>query len=485
MSVLLPAPSELHLPYPSWRPGQREAIETALKLQPGDTFFLEAPTGFGKSAVPAAVAALGRRVTVMVKTRDLQQQYADTLGAKILWGASHYVCSNPAAAQAFIDRWHRLPTAEECRVLLRARCPACPYRQAVLEAQQASLRVLNYHYAFFAPRLQADIFCLDEAHNVEGLLRELVHFRLRRPPPGMAFPRSLEDAPAFLLQVAEYYQRQQPESPQEACMLARRATRARLVAYGLESGDWYVRIDPTFEARPVSVVGLFRLLVPAGKPAIFMSATLGSPQVQARTLGVPCTYSMSTPSIFPEHNRPVFFYSSAPALSVHSTYADFSRQAEYIRRIAAFHRGQRGVILTASWSHARALAQLLREYPIYLPDQDAPRPQQVRRFLDSPAGTIAISPSFWEGLDLRDERCRFIIIAKVPFLSLGDPVVRRIIHRPGGRDWYDCQAAIKVVQGLGRGVRHPEDYCHGYILDANWRRVARHTPGWLKVIEVD
>jgi len=107
---------------------------------------------------------------------------------------------------------------------------------------------------------------------------------------------------------------------------------------------------------------------------------------------------------------------------------------------------------------------------------------QVEQFRKVP-DRVVIAPSWREGLDFPDEDARFCIVAKVPFLSLGDPVVSLKLRREGGQRWYSWKAAMAVVQAAGRIVRHEADYGTTYILDANWKRVGKQAPAWFDVQE--
>ena len=82
-----------------------------------------------------------------------------------------------------------------------------------------------------------------------------------------------------------------------------------------------------------------------------------------------------------------------------------------------------------------------------------------------------LSPSFTRGVDLPDDKCRCIIIAKVPFPYLGDPQIAKRVKEPNGNWWYSLQAVQAMIQMTGRGVRHEKDYCTTYILDKQFSRL--------------
>jgi Rad3-related DNA helicase len=80
------------------------------------------------------------------------------------------------------------------------------------------------------------------------------------------------------------------------------------------------------------------------------------------------------------------------------------------------------------------------------------------------SNTILVGPTLAEGIDLPGDECRFIIIMKVPYPSLGDRYVKeKIKFYPL---WYNSTTSNEIIQGIGRGVRYDGDWCVTYIFDA-------------------
>ena len=74
-----------------------------------------------------------------------------------------------------------------------------------------------------------------------------------------------------------------------------------------------------------------------------------------------------------------------------------------------------------------------------------------------------------EGVDLKDAMSRFQIIAKIPFPSLADPVVKKRMTIRSG--WYDWVTLLSLIQSHGRSIRSSEDFARTYMLDSNFRRL--------------
>lgn len=86
---------------------------------------------------------------------------------------------------------------------------------------------------------------------------------------------------------------------------------------------------------------------------------------------------------------------------------------------------------------------------------------------------VIMGPSLNEGIDLPGELCTFIIIAKVPYLSLGDKYVSTKMKL--FKKWYNSVAVTNIIQGIGRGNRFKDDWCSVYIFDGCFKRLYSYT----------
>ena len=507
-------PGDYGLPYDSWRPHQKEICEKALNLEPGGVLLCQSPTGTGKSGIPALVSHFRPGTTVLLATTDLQAQYQSTLSMfKSVWGQGRLpnVCVHPEHVATFEAIYGTKPFRSECKYRKPSECEysgACPYEIAKAECISSRARVLNFHYANFARwwrgilNEEADLF-IDECHRLPTVLSSLVAVEMGKRTRdwfGLPdFPLALGGAPVMLKRAAQWASKCEavllPLTSAKDIKLQRSAKnwRTNLGALAATLGDageaeWYIESRPgeKFFARPV-VPGPYssRLLDYHARSTVLISATIGDTEgaaVLARELAIKDYEFVTYPHVFPPETRPVFFYKDAPRLSYHSTPEDYTKQLEMIVRVLKEHAGQKGIIHTASWKHAETIAKGLSragmDERVFVPRGD--RATSIRQFKGSENGTVVISPSWGEGLDFPDDECRFTVIAKVPFLSFSDPVVRLRVKRRGGRQWLDWNAALSIVQAAGRGTRHEEDYSVTHILDGNWTRVAKRAPDWFE-----
>ena len=139
-------------------------------------------------------------------------------------------------------------------------------------------------------------------------------------------------------------------------------------------------------------------------------------------------------------------------------------------------RGGAFILFTSHRALARA-AQLVRErwaaeapYNLYV-QGEAPREHLLKQFREDGYGVLLGTTSFWEGVDVKGEALRLVVIEKLPFASPDDPLVKaRIDHLQATganafRDYQLPEAALALKQGVGRLIRSEEDFGAVVICD--------------------
>ena len=95
----------------------------------------------------------------------------------------------------------------------------------------------------------------------------------------------------------------------------------------------------------------------------------------------------------------------------------------------------------------------------------------VRDFRER-SSVLFATQSFWEGVDIQGDMLSMVIIDKLPFASIGDPITTarmKHIDDHGGSSFHDYQipaAAILLKQGFGRLIRSHTDKGVVAILDS-------------------
>jgi Rad3-related DNA helicase len=203
---------------------------------------------------------------------------------------------------------------------------------------------------------------------------------------------------------------------------------------------------------------------------IFTSATVDK-DVFCRSAGIDkneCAFVQVRQSSFPVKNRTVNFLNTV-SLNARNIGAEMNTIISKIDEIMTTHYDQKGLILTTSYKQVAQIEERLttqnKSRLIKTGDEEITRTDLMKTHTDSERPTVLISPSLWQGIDLHDDLCRFLIIVKAPYLDLGD---RRIAaKRDRDKQWYLVQSAMRLLQGAGRAVRHDADFCKIYVLDKN------------------
>ena len=154
-----------------------------------------------------------------------------------------------------------------------------------------------------------------------------------------------------------------------------------------------------------------------------------------------------------------------------------------MRDLFSVTRG-RALVLFTSYEMMNAVAatahQLLADAGITLLVQgEGLSRESMTRHLKEDADTVIFgAQSFWEGVDVAGEALSCVVLARLPFAQVGDPVVEarsEKIDRDGGssfRDYALPEAVIKFRQGFGRLVRTKSD--RGVVIVTDPRLVTKN-----------
>ncbi|MFV2059540.1 MAG: ATP-dependent DNA helicase [Gammaproteobacteria bacterium] len=113
-------------------------------------------------------------------------------------------------------------------------------------------------------------------------------------------------------------------------------------------------------------------------------------------------------------------------------------------------------------SEAKQAMENCLDYPL-LVQGDAPRDALLDEFRNKGNAILLGTSSFWEGVDVRGEALSCVIIDKLPFASIGDPVLKARIdtmRENGENPFMNYQlpnAVITLKQGVGRLIRDMTD----------------------------
>ena len=247
----------------------------------------------------------------------------------------------------------------------------------------------------------------------------------------------------------------------------------------------------TLSLLPFDIAARFAAMAGGTRAAwVFTSATLSVSEDFAHftsRLGLNDAETLAIPSPFDFESQALLYLPSQlpdPAAQTH-TNAVVDVAVPLIEASA----GGAFVLFTSHRALQRA-AQLLRDrwtelgdFPL-LVQGEAPREQLLRRFRESGSAVLLGTASFWEGVDVKGDALRLVIIEKLPFSSPDDALTKaRIEHLKanGGnafREYQLPEAALALKQGVGRLIRSETDrgvvvICDPRLIDKPYGRVFR------------
>lgn len=223
---------------------------------------------------------------------------------------------------------------------------------------------------------------------------------------------------------------------------------------------------------------VYMFLLQRASYKVFCSATVGGKAAYDENMGFrynvdsskPDEYNESylyrVPSAFDFTQSPIHFLNKFK-MSFKEKELSFNHLKNIIYSICSTKfKDQKGMIQTGSYYFAKQLyesapLEIKQRMLLYNGSREKNTMISIHKMSTN---TILVGPTLNTGVDLPGDECRFIIILKVPYPSLGDKLVKEKIKL--FPLWYNSSTSNEIIQGIGRGVRYDGDWCVTYILDA-------------------
>ena len=521
-----------HFPFDTPNPGQLEAVCWAVTefLAGKKHVVIGAPTGIGKSAIATTIHRVleeiknpGRempwRTTIITATKGLQDQYVD-MDRMIydLKGKSNYSCP-----------YNKGPyNSGQCRAMVKGggcnKHTDCPY---VIRRRrwcdEAKLRMSNFSFQIEAcPAIcmedenRANMIIVDECHDIDDSIVDhttltyipnMYHFTeqigfpnflsgmkelitLLQPYSKMEYfdtpadiatkSDQLHDIAESIIESLDYRLEEEKDSLSEKQMtvigdqletMQQISDKLGMLNNAHEGAKWIINeyentdesciavIKPIF-AWQVAEYALFR------KADIFlhMSATICGIDEYASTLGLENYSYGELPNPIPLANRKVYYI---PKHKVNAGFRDFEGLGDTINKLANRHRPENGLVHCVSFKLGNDIYQNLPDRTGAFIGRD--RNEIVNEMNSHRTSRLCISPSIEKGYDFKGDASRYQIIAKVPYMYLGDPLIK--LNSEYREGWYARKAILRIVQACGRSIRGVDDHASTYIIDSSFGRL--------------
>lgn len=507
---------EKMFPHPTFRKHQREVLEkVGGAFRKGrEVVVIEGPTGSGKSAVNVALARQFNTAFYTTPQRKLVNQLSNDPAldphVEPLLGRETYKCEY--SKQNCQDCYVRDVEDESCyRKAIGEEEGTCTYWKQKLEAMNSPIALITFAYLIIDSSLPAkfsfgkrDLLVVDECHNLEEQAASMfagfsispyslpnkVWDKLEEIEEGTSFEELLEWIEDVKFYCINFSGKRKEEEKCEDVI-----RKIRYMYQELEKNrEWVVDLDhitwnddavlrPHFKPVKVDLFLKEKVWSKADK-VVLSSATIPfrkNPGKWLKRIGLNGADSkiFKIPMTFPVKNRPIITKTMGGKMTRKKEAENWNRNIKQVKRILKSHPNERGVIHTASYDRARRLEGELKE-STYLHRENGEGGNVIENWKAS-GKNILISPAVVDGVDLKEDLCRFQILFKVPYPSPRNSRVEALLDR-GEWNWYWAEAMKNVVQSYGRAVRSKDDFAVFYIVDRSFDDLIERTnpPKWFR-----
>jgi len=504
-----------------FREGQLEAIDFIMNSSK-KVKILQAPCGTGKSLIGVVCAMMAGQATYLVQSKFLQTQIVNDFDNFVsVWGRNNYKCL-----------LNNYKTCAECISMESNPCPkkgVCLYFLAKQRAIEANFRILNFQYFLsettHVGRFSGNVLTIvDEADALEpvlssGVCLEFTERGLYRlgltDGPGRKTPNSKDGLTSWIAFGEEALQRSSSvikemkheiddidnadndlklRKLKELEYFVHINERCRIFLNSVDKSWIFEEIPrrgsqqgkmvfkPTWLSPDLAQKYFWRL----SDSFVLMSATFLPIPILAKQLGLDTDDIdyIVLPSTFDPERSPVHICPVADVTTKNMTLA-IPVLIKAIKTILSRHKGERGIIHAVSWKLCKEIIDGVNSSRIITHTSES-RQEVIGEFMKIDGNfakdAVLCSPSSERGVDLKDDLCRFSILVKCPFLSIGDKLVSSRIHSGKvGQLWYQADAMATVEQCCGRATRNSDDYSVTYILDSQINKLYTQKPSlWSK-----
>ncbi len=529
-----------HFPFRESRPLQDAAIKLISdSWKNGCKYvFLEAPTGFGKSAIAVTLARENPKAFILVSTKILQNQYVKERAYRTsdVRGRRNFRCMKSMkdtcdvgpcqAGDACKHQPERsteeLPAdadvmAETSKgfIWFRRGSKMCSYWKQKCKAMNHKYPIFNYAYFLYETTYAGDfgprkLMICDEAHNIEDELMKFVQFSVSDSDlehVGSKVPEGELTVDEWIKTIALWNEvlcaelknsreklkglpdcGKKTELAKKCNELDEKITKCSFIAGELQTDPQNWVIDNVLKGKvrrvsfkPIFVKRWARKLFSNADIFLLQSATIIDADAMAESLDLPrdeCIF-IRVPSGFKAERRPVY-YKPLGRMSKEHIEGSLPKLVDAIKALMEEYPDEKGVIHTHSYKIKEYIMANISSERLIANDDSSRTNWIMKTFIESSDPLILVTPSAYEGMDFKYDICRWQVLCKMPYPDMADKQVRKRMELDP--KWYQWRTVLRLVQTYGRGMRAEDDWCHTYILDESFAQLMNRNrdmfPGW-------
>ena len=475
-------PADYNLPHDEWRKYQYETVQSLLdNAHSHQIHLLESAVGSGKSAYIAALGSQGRTAMALVRTHALQDQYRELYDFRVLKGMNAYPCDyNPilhADSCAFLgEGMYSCPVSQKCQYLLSRKI-----------FQESERRVTNYNYFLLSDwqRQHAPNWIGgDECHRLPEILEDHLSLELsvencydfdipvfptiRGVKVQMIRRKKILEWIDKALVNLHYNKVKLERMAQNRPNILRKVRRMESIIYKFDTvqrglsedpDNWHVWWSGTdLKIVPLSIAPYFKEHFIDGFASnfLFMSATVGDPNIYASIIGIDSYFYHHIPSVFSAEERAVHVLKNVPSMNYRATTKEKDLQADEIAKaINSCNPDWPFLIHTTSYKKQEELGNRLArrglQDRLFSPEgkSTGDKLQSAKTAVEKFGNPITISVVLEEGVSLPQYRGN--IVASLPWPYLGNEIGRKKMEH--NKAHYRWKTGVGTRQMLGRNRR--------------------------------
>lgn len=518
---------ENYFPFKSFRPHQKRILHDIVNSLENDKelIILEGPTGFGKSPVNIALGEYFKPSFYTTPQIKLVNQIAkDFCPRKLaidggigniiaLLGRRNYICRETNKASDICPIRNSLKEINKLGKEITRTCSTeenCTYWKQKEQALKSDVVVLTFamlitnNYLNGPSRFsKRNLLIIDECHSLESqvagmfagitlspnVLPKLAHeYRekmWKEIEKDLPKSRKFEDYLPFLNNFEDFLMKWRPicENDRQRDKLTNLSRKVRYMLSEIKEGRIWVVDIPDYKKdnrkfTPILVDKFLQEKVWSQTNKIILSsATIpfrSNIRAWLKRLGLEeKNYAFhSVPMTFPLKNRQIITSCIGGKMTHAEENKNWEDNVNIIKRIIKKHNKEKGVIHTQSYKRAQKLYFSLKGFSTFLHDKKEINGDIIKKWTESNK-MVLISPSIKDGVDLKDDICRFQILLKVPYPNIKDARINYLLNKKKDWEWYNNETTKDITQMYGRAVRSPTDYAKFYIIDGSFRTLSK------------